>query len=84
MKPISSTNYKENLLANCRAVMIRHGGKLIIRGAGNSRKVSLYSVDGRRCVVWFPTEARCNDAEVTELKETLRYLTGEYPFEKEI
>lgn len=74
--------YKENLIINCRHVMQKHDGRLIVRGRGISRKLSFYAADGRQCVVWFPTETRFNDVEVQDAKDTLHYLTGEYPFQK--
>ena len=76
-----NTCYKENLLQNCRYVMGKHGGKLIVRGERNDRKVSFIGKDGKTCVVWFPFEPRVRDIEIDDMKDALYWITGEFPFQ---
>lgn len=73
-------NYKENLLQNAKYQMKLIGGKIIVRGNGNNRHVTFLTPDGRRTVVWYPTESRAKDLEIEDLKEAIRECTGHAAF----
>jgi len=69
------STYKENLLQNARYEMKKIGGKVIVKGTGNKRHVELRGKDGFGVVsVWYPEEARINDAEVWDLKEAVVFM----------
>jgi uncharacterized protein (DUF1330 family) len=65
---------KEQLLQSARETMKAYGGKIIVRGRGNARKVSVYAADGRYCIVWFPVDARVNDSEIQDLHDAVQYM----------
>lgn len=79
---MDTTGYKENLLQNCRHIAKNRGGRVVVRGEGVSRKVSLFGKDGKMCVCWYPTEPRINDCEIADLKDACEYVFGVMPFKE--
>ena len=73
--------YKENLLKNAKFQVKKAGGKVIVRGFFNERKVSFYGNNGQNCVVWYPRERRVKDLDIQDLKEAIKEFSGFEPFQ---
>lgn len=76
----AKNGYKENLLQNAKYQMALAGGKVSLRGTGVNRHVIFNTPDGRKLVVWYPTESRVRDLEITDMKEAILECTGHAAF----